>query len=259
MTLAFDDHGRGRAIVLLHAFPLDHTLWKDQRDALSPRYRVICPDLPGHGRSPLLSSPTTVDGMADAILELLDTLAMTERVVLGGISMGGYVALSLAVRYPERLCGLMLFDTKSATDVPAAAVLREKNARMIETTGKTDDFIDGMLPKLLADATRQRNPDLIARLSKIMRETSPEVVSTTLRALASRPDRTDELAKIRVPTLITVGEHDAISPPAEMKAMAERIPHALFKIIPGSGHLPPIENPAAVNDAIGAFLSSLES
>jgi pimeloyl-ACP methyl ester carboxylesterase len=171
--------------------------------------------------------------------------------------MGGYVALSLAARDPERLRALMLFDTKSAADTTAAAALREKNARAIDESGSTEDFLRGMMPKLFADSTRRDAPEIVKNTEAIMRRSLAEGVSATLRALASRPDRTDILATMAVPCLVVVGEEDAISPPEEMEEMAEMIPRCRFSVIPHAGHLAPLENSAAVNQAIGAFLDGL--
>lgn len=257
MALASVESGQGAPVVLLHGFPLDHTLWDGQAAAFSPGFRIITPDLPGHGNSPILAGLMTVDRMADSVIALLEELNITEPVTLGGLSMGGYVALSVAARYPERLRALMLFDTKSAADTPAAAALREKNARAIDETGSTEDFLRGMLPKLFADSTRRNAPEVVAETEAIMRRSLPEGVSATLRALASRPDRTEILAKIAVPTLVVVGEEDAISPPEEMKRMAEMIPRCRFSVIPHAGHLSPLENPSAVNLTMGTFLDEL--
>jgi len=258
MPLAFEDAGSGTAVVLLHGFPLDRTLWDAQKQALSRRYHVITPDLPGHGQSPRLPDPPTIDGMADAVNDLLDTNGVTRPVVLGGLSMGGYVALSFASRHHERLRALMLFDTKSAADTPEAAAGRERSARAIDASGSIDNLIDAMVPKLFAESTRTARPALLSATERLMRSTDPASVSAALRAMAVRADRTAELTRITVPCLVCAGEQDAISPPEEMREIARRLPNGRFVSIPDAGHLTPIENPEAVTEAIEAFLAGLD-
>lgn len=124
MRLAFLDEGPGPAVVLLHGFPLSGAMWKEQLDGIGSTYRLIVPDLRGHGDSPAPDGVYTMDEMADDVIELLDTLSLDDPVVVGGLSMGGYVALSLAVRYPARIRGLMLMDTRAGADSPEAAQKR---------------------------------------------------------------------------------------------------------------------------------------
>jgi pimeloyl-ACP methyl ester carboxylesterase len=255
MTLAFEESGQGPAIVLLHGFPLDRSLWDAQRIALSDRYRVIVPDLPGHGQSPRLADPPTIDGMADAVRELLDGLGLTGPVVLGGLSMGGYVALSFAARFLDRLRGLMLFDTRSIADPPEVAAGRKRSAQEIDATGSVENLVSAMLPKLFAESTRKKNPALVSATEQLMQSSDPASVAASLRAMAGRADRTKALDKITVPCLVCVGEMDAISTPAEMQEIARRLPNGRFVQIPAAGHLTPIENPEAVTESIATFLS----
>jgi pimeloyl-ACP methyl ester carboxylesterase len=218
---------------------------------------MISPDIRGHGASGDGGPGHGVDEMADDVIETLDVLRVKDRFVLGGLSMGGYVALSIAARYPDRLRGLILMDTKAAADTPEAARGREQAARTIEESGDLDLLIRSMLPKLFSPATRSSNPEIIAATEAVMRATSVTGVVGTLRALASRPDRTSMLGTIAAPTLVLCGVDDAISPPDEMRAMAQSIPGSTFVAIPDAGHLAPIENPVAVNEALGTFLADL--
>jgi pimeloyl-ACP methyl ester carboxylesterase len=257
MTLAHEESGQGPAIVLLHGFPLDRSLWNAQRLALADRYRVIVPDLPGHGHSPRLPDPPTIDGMADAVRDSLDSLGLTGPVVLGGLSMGGYVALSFAARYLDRLRGLMLFDTRSIADSPEAAAGRERSAQEIDATGSVDNLVAAMLPKLFAESTRKQKPTLVSVTKRLMQSSDPASVAASLRAMAGRADRTEDLKRITVPCLVCVGAKDAISTPAEMREIAAWLPDSRFALIPDAGHLSPIENPDAVTDAIATFLSGL--
>ena len=258
MLLAYDDYGPGPVVVLLHGFPLSRKMWKAQETSVGSIYRVIAPDLRGHGESPAPEGVYTMDTMADDVIELLDALQITEPVVLGGLSMGGYVALSLLALAPERVRALMLMDTRAVADTPEAARNREELARTVESTGSTKHVIDAMMPKLFSDDTRSHPPELIPPVRAAMVRIAPRAVAGALRGLALRPDRTAALASIAVPTLVLVGEHDAITPPDEARKMAAALPHAELAIIPDAGHLaPPSRTPKPRTNAILGFLSEL--
>jgi pimeloyl-ACP methyl ester carboxylesterase len=257
MLLHCDDVGPGPVVVLIHGFPFDRTMWRFQKGAIGSEYRVIAPDLRGHGRSAPLPGPYTVDGMANDVLETLDDLQIREPFVLGGLSLGGYVALSIAARSPQRLRGLILMDTRAAADAPDVAQGREAMARDVERTGDIGPVVRGMLPRLFAPASRERRAALISEVGDQMLRTPAVGVTATLRALASRPDRTADLAAIRVPTLVVCGADDVISPPDEMRRMADAIAGARFVKIPEAGHLAPLENPGPVDAAILEFLGAI--
>src|SRR4051812_36052831 len=243
MLLAYDDYGPGPVVVLLHGFPLDRKIWSAQETSVGSIYRVIAPDLRGHGESAAPAGGYTMDEMAGDVLELLDALQIKEPVILGGLSMGGYVALSLLARAPGRVRALMLMDTRAAADTPEAARNREELARTVETTGSTRHVVDAMLPKLFAEVTRTRRAELIPPVRAAMERISARAIAGALRGMAQRPDRSAELASITVPTLVLVGEHDAITPPEESRRMAAALPMAELAIIPNAGHLAPLENP----------------
>jgi pimeloyl-ACP methyl ester carboxylesterase len=257
MQLYYSDDGPGRVVVLLHGFPHDHTIWDFQRTTLGSIYRLICPDLRGHGRSPAPSGVATIDAMADDVIELLDALKIQEQVVVGGLSMGGYIALSIAARYPERLRALMLIDTRAGADSPEAAQGREELARQVETSENVEPIVTTMLPKMLGAATRLNRPELVAQVGDLMGRTAPSGIAGALRGMAGRPDRTADLARISIPTLVMVGAEDQITPPEQARAMAEAIPNSQFVLIPAAGHLAPLENPAAANEAFLKFLDAL--
>ncbi|HEV3165152.1 MAG TPA: alpha/beta fold hydrolase [Isosphaeraceae bacterium] len=257
MLLAYADNGPGPVVVLLHGFPFDRGMWEAQQIALGSTYRLITPDLRGHGESAAPTGIYTMDDMADDVVELLDALRITEPVVLGGLSMGGYVALALAVRHPKRLRGLMLLDTKATADTPEAARGREELAQKVEALGSAEPVVKAMVPKLFSQATRLNRPELIARLEERMLRTPARGVAGALRGMAVRPDRTGELSRISVPTLVIVGSEDVITPPTEARAMAQALPNAELVEIPDAGHLAPLENPAPANAAMLAFLEAL--
>lgn len=258
MQLAFTDEGPGPAVVLLHGFPLGRRMWQEQFSQIGSMYRVIAPDLIGHGDSPAPDGDYTIDGMADDVVELLDTLGIDTPVVVGGLSMGGYVALSLVARYPERVRALMLMDTRAAADTPEAAAKREELAQAVMAAGHAGPAIEAMLPRLFAKSTLERRPDLVASLRKLMERNTARGVVGALRALASRPDRRGDLSAIRVPTLVMVGEEDAITTPEEAMGMADAIPGARLEVIPSAGHMAPYENPSVANGVMLRLLDGLE-
>jgi pimeloyl-ACP methyl ester carboxylesterase len=257
MLLAYDDYGPGPVVVLLHGFPLSRKIWSAQESSVGSMYRVIAPDLRGFGESAAPEGVYTMDVMAADVIELLDALQITQPVVLGGLSMGGYVAFALMARYPGRFRALMLIDTRAAADTPEAARAREELAATVEATRSTRQVVDAMIPKLFSEQTRLHRAELIPPVRASMERNSPRAVAAALRGMARRPDSTPALPGITVPTLVLVGAHDAITPVDESRKMAEKLPNARLSIIPDAGHLAPLENPEPANEAILSFLDSL--
>jgi pimeloyl-ACP methyl ester carboxylesterase len=170
--------------------------------------------------------------------------------------MGGYIAFQFARLFPRRLAGLVLCDTRAAPDTPEAAAARRQNADKVESEGP-DELVAGMLPKLFSPSTREQEPAVVEATRQIMLKTDRRGIAAALRGMAQRPDSRPLLPTISAPTLVLVGQDDAISPPAEMRGFAEQIPGAQFVEIARAGHLAPLEQPEAVNAAIGKFASAL--
>jgi pimeloyl-ACP methyl ester carboxylesterase len=254
-TIAYEDRGAGPVVVLLHAFPLDAGMWRPQIDDLAPGYRAIAPDFPGFGGS-AVSAGLTVDSAADVVAELLDHLGVNERVVVGGVSMGGYVALAFARLYPQRLGALILADTKADPDDETARAGRD---RLIQLAGEkgVSAVVDQLLPKLLGPTTVAQKPEVIEQVRTIAARQSVEGVVAALKALRERPDAGPGLAHVAVPALVIVGEEDAITPLEKAKQLAETVPNARLVTIPGAGHLSNLENESAFNAAVHEFLKSL--
>lgn len=254
MSLAYTDTAAGPTLVLLHAFPLDRHMWRPQLAALAGTARVIAPDLPGFGKSPLPPEPWSVDSAADAVAGLLDTLGLSGRVVVGGLSMGGYVAMAFARRFPERLAGLILADTRAEPDDAAAKGNRDKLIGVARSQG-SGAIIDAMLPKLLGEETRSKRPEVADGVRALGAKQNPEAVAAALAALRDRPDAAPGLDGLTAPLLVMVGEHDAVTPPTLATAMAGRVYGSELVTIAGAGHLSNLENPDEFNAAVARFLA----
>ncbi len=250
------DVGSGMPVLLVHGFPLDHTMWDAQTSTLRDRYRVIAPDLRGFGGSSMPDSAeetTTVEQMADDLAALLDALQIVQPIALCGLSMGGYVAFQFWRKYPQRLRALVLCDTRAVADTPEGAASRMKMVEHVLRAG-TQYVAEAMLPKLFAQSTFAEQADVVDFERQKILSASPWGIAAALRGLAIRPDVRELLPSIQLPTLVIVGEHDAISSPEEMRGIAEQIPAAEFVTIPRSGHMTPLENSPAFNAALSAFL-----
>jgi 3-oxoadipate enol-lactonase len=258
MRLAFSETHNAPVLVLLHGFPLSREMWVEQLASIGSLCRVIAPDLRGHGQSESPDGIYTMDEMADDVVELLDRLDIKQPIVLGGLSMGGYVALSLVLRHPERVRGLILCDTRAAADTPEAAKGREDTARNVLREGSGQWMIETMVPRLFGKTTLEKHPQRVEAMLAVMERTSPVGIAGALRGMATRTDRRGDLKRITVPTLVLVGEDDVVSPPAEARELTAAIPDAQMEVIPAAGHLAPYENPAAANLAILRFLSHLD-
>ncbi len=245
--MTFDSMGAGAPLVLLHAFPFDRRMWRQTAEALAAGRRVLVPDMRGFGGSPLGVGFSIAD-LADDLAAFLDTLGLP-RAAVGGLSMGGYVALAFAHRYPERLDALVLADTKAGADSPQAQQGRDQAIALVRELG-VGAFVERQLPKLLSPSAA---PQLRASARAIALDQSGEAVIAALQALRDRPDRRDELGGIACPTLVVVGSEDVLTPPAEAAAMASAIPGARLVTIPGAGHLANLEAPAAFEAVLAAF------
>jgi len=245
------DLGTGTAVVWVHGFPLTSGIFENQ--LAIRRMRHLMPDLPGFGQSRSSGGDVTIDGYARIVIDLLNQRGI-DRAVLAGLSMGGYICLAAARLAPERLAGLILLDTRAGADSDEGRKGRYTSIETIQNKG-LDPIIETMLPKML---TTDAPEAMRKRVREIMTSVSAEGAIAALRAMATRPDATDLLPAIHVPTLVIVGEKDAITPPAEAEKMAAAIPGAALSRIAGAAHLANYEQADEVNRICGAFLSKID-
>ncbi|MBZ4416363.1 alpha/beta fold hydrolase [Myxococcus sp. RHSTA-1-4] len=252
IPLHYRDVGQGPPVLLLHAFPLSGDAFDKQVKALSGRYRFILPDHRGFGQSKLGDGPTEMSRIARDTLALLDSLKL-DRVVVGGVSMGGYAAMALLREDAGRVAGLVLVDTQASADDAAGKERREASAKEALEKG-VDPLVQTLLPRLVA--TGPDSP-VGREVEALMRTASREGIAAAQRGMALRPDSKDILARYAGPALVVVGEHDAITPLEKAKAMADLISGARLEVIPGAAHLPNQEQPERFNAVLDSFLSSL--
>jgi len=245
--------GHGVPVVLLHAFPLDRTMWAPVAGRLAAAsVPSVAVDLPGLGESPLPDAPPDLAVSADAVARVLDALDVP-RAVVAGVSMGGYVALAFARRHRERLAGLALVDSKAEADGDEARANRERIATAVLGEAGTRALAP-MLDGLLGATSHATRPDLVARVRALLAAAPPAGVAWSQRAMAARPDAGAELARIAVPAAVVVGEEDGLTPPAAARAAASALPDAVLTVVPGAGHLSPLEAPDDVAAALLALL-----
>ena len=251
VRLYYRESGSGPAAVFIHGYPLDHRLWVDQLAATSRLRRAMAPDLRGHGTSESSGEAIlTMERLADDIAALLAGLGV-DRADVVGLSMGGYVALALWERHPQLFRTLTLVDTRAGADNPEARAGRDATATRIVEHGTTA-LADELLPVLLGPNA----PALArARLRTMIEATPYETAVGVLAGMRDRADRTGLLETISVPVLVVTGADDRLIPPEQARLLAAAIPGARFEIIPGAGHLPPIEAPEALSRLLVDFWS----
>lgn len=251
-----DTGGEGIPVVLLHAFPLNSGEWEPQVGSLGDRYRLIAPDLKGFGRSsaPADRSLYSMDAYADEVKGLLDHLGV-KRVVLTGLSMGGYIAFAFWRRYRNAVEALVLADTRAEADAPEGVEKRTSQQKTVAEQGIAP-LVDALPGALLGNTTRAKKPDVVARAEALM-DNPAEGYIGALEAMKRRPDSTEDLAAISVPTLIVVGEEDALTPPELSRKMHEHVGGSRLVAIPEAGHISNLEAPEAFTGALADFLKGL--
>jgi pimeloyl-ACP methyl ester carboxylesterase len=251
----YDITGSGPAVVLLHPFPVHHEFWQPVVQMLSSRYRLIMPDLRGHGESLLGNGPATMQKHAADIARVMDA-AGVDRAPLIGVSIGGYAIFEFWRRYRERVTALALCNTKAQADTPEARANRLQAAEDVIQRG-TEPFFESMAQKLLGETTRRSRPDLTQGALQMMRKMSAENVSGVQRGMADRPDSVATLKTITAPTLIVTGDEDTMTGVAEAELMRKNIPGSQMKVVAKAGHYSPWEQPEEVGKLLRQFLDSM--
>jgi 3-oxoadipate enol-lactonase len=251
----YEIRGTGSPVVLLHPFPCDHEFWTPIAAALDSRYRLILPDLRGHGDSEIGEGPALMAKHASDIAGVLDAAEIGKAAFIG-CSIGGYILFEFWRRFRARVTALVLCDTRPQADTPEARSNRLQAAAKVLEQG-TEPFLETMIPKLMGRTTLATRPDLVEGARAMMRKMSAEDISQVQQGMAARPDSVADLKTINIPTLIAIGEEDVLSTVADGELMRQNIAGSQLKVIPKAGHYAPWEQPEAVGTILRQFLDSM--
>jgi 3-oxoadipate enol-lactonase len=255
IQMAYTDVGLGPPVVLIHGYPFNRSLWDEQVGTLSSSYRVIAPDLRGFGETDSSEGPATMGRMAQDVARLMDHLGISQAVI-GGLSMGGYVALAFYKQFPSRVRAFVLADTRAQADTEEAKQTRAQQAEKALSEGMAG-IADAMLPKLLTPETVSKRPEIVKRVRDMMLKTKPEGAASALLGMAEREDQTPLLSKITAPTLILVGAEDAITPVADSEKMHNAIAGSRLVVLENAGHVSNLERSEVFYRTFKDFLTPL--
>jgi len=253
--IAYRVLGEGRPVILLHPFPVNHEFWLPVAQVLAARFRVVLPDLRGHGDSGAGEGPATMEKHAADIARVLDD-AEIGRAWLVGVSIGGYALFEFWRRHRGRVAALGLCNTKAPADSAEARAARLQAANDVIERG-TEQFFESMIPRLLGKTTRETRPDLVEGALRMMRKMSPEDVAQVQRGMAERPDSVETLKTINVPTLIVTGDEDILTGLNEAELMRQHIVGSQLRVIAKAGHYSPWEQPEEAGKLLRQFLERL--
>jgi len=239
--IAYEAVGQGPPVVLLHPFPVSHEFWLPAAQPLLSRYRLILPDLRGHGDSRAGEGPAVMAKHADDLIRVLDDAGI-QRAVFVGVSIGGYALFEFWRRSRSRVVALALFNTKAKADTPEAKAARLQSAAEVSEKG-TESFFEGMKQKLMGKSTLSTRPDLVEGALRMMRKMSPKDVAAVQEGMALRQDSVEILPTINVPTQIVTGDEDILTGIAEAELMHKHIRGSDLKVIAKAGHYSPWEQP----------------
>jgi pimeloyl-ACP methyl ester carboxylesterase len=244
--------GAGWPVLLIHAFPLSADMWRPQLERVPDGWRYIAPDVRGFGRTPAAAGAPSMEAYAGDVQAVMDSLEL-EMAVVGGLSMGGYIALAVNRRSPERVSGLVLADTRSEADTPEGRSARMTMSALVRSAG-VSAVADQMIPKLLASS--RDDEATVARVRSMIEGNTVDGVDRAIQAMMDRPDSTPDLATLSLPVLVIVGEHDALTPPADSQRLKRRTDRSQLVVLPRAGHLSNIDAPEAFSTALANFLAS---
>jgi pimeloyl-ACP methyl ester carboxylesterase len=247
--------GSGDPVIFIHGFPFNASQWAPQLEAVPEGWRFMAPDLRGFGESPLPEGPLDMDTFADDIVGMMDDFEL-EQAVICGLSMGGYVALSIADRYPRRVRALVLVATRANADTEPARKARDELAAHVRKEGMKP-VVDSMLPKLVSAHSRLKYPDVVEKVRAMMEATAPETAARALEGMVARTDYTPKLDRISVSTMVIRGEQDEIIAAGDMERIARTVRGARHEMVALTAHLPNLEAPDVFNTILGQFLKQL--
>jgi 3-oxoadipate enol-lactonase len=250
--IAYRVLGEGSPVVLLHPFPVNHEFWLPVAEALASRYRLVLPDMRGHGDSGVGDGPASMEKHAADIARVMDD-AEIGRAPLIGVSIGGYALFEFWRSHRGRVAALGLCNTKAGADGPEARNGRLQAANDVIDRG-TELFFQSMVPRVFSRNTREMRPDLVEGALRMMRKMSAEDVAQVQRGMAARPDSVDLLKTINVPTLLVTGGDDILTGANEAELMRQHIPNSQLRVIPKAGHYSPWEQPEDAGRILRQFL-----
>lgn len=251
VDLYWEEFGEGQVVICLHGYPLDHRIWIPLVEPLEGRCRLILPDLRGFGRSPKGRARLSMALMARDIAHLMDRLHL-EDAILVGHSMGGYVGLSFAYQFPQRLAGLGLISTQARADAAERRKGRYEMAKRLEEQGI--GVVSQSMPAQLTS-----NEDLADCLGRLIGGLDAQTLAEAQLAMAERPDASEWLRSIRVPALVILGEQDRLTPLENQQELARLLPAAELVSLPECGHMPMMEAPTEVASALLKLVARTEA
>ena len=255
--IAWTDEGIGPVVLLLHAFPCNRSMWDGQVAGLvDAGWRVMAPDLPGFGDSPLLTEPPSLTAVVEALVASLLERSV-DRCVLVGLSVGGYLIMEWLRRHPEMIAGMVFCDTKASADTDEAAAGRLEMAAAVERdpTSSSSTLRERLLPVIVGETASSNRPEVVEVVATWMDAAEPDSVAWYQQAMAARPDSIATLSEAEMPALVLWGEEDVMAPEVEQDAMVAALRDARLAVIPKSGHLSAVENPSIVTREVVDFVS----
>src|SRR5690606_2135566 len=253
-VVSYDDLGEGNVpIVFIRGFPFDKTMWRKQLDDLKSTHRVIAYDLHGFGKSTDEDTALSMDLFGDDLINFLDHLDI-KKAIICGLSMGGYIALNVVHRFPERFQKLILCDTQCIADSDEARGKRMATIEDINANG-TKEFVENFLKGAFYEESFTSKKEIVEELKNVVSSNSPEVLTRGLKALANRSETCSSLKEINIPTLIICGKEDGLTPPARSEMMHEKIKVSTLHLIKNAGHVSNLEQPEAFNKHLREFLN----
>lgn len=253
-NLSYDDIGEGTIpIIFLHGYPFDKSMWNAQLEYLKNKYRVIACDIRGFGKSTDKDSHLSIDMFADDLIEFMDKLNLKE-VMLCGLSMGGFIALNVVHKHPNRFKALLLCDTQCIADTKELKEKRLKTVEEISMNGKTN-FNEAFIKSVFAEESLENKKEIVEMLRKVVFQNSQHIIKMGLKALAERRETCDTLADINAPTVIICGKEDVLTPLAQSEYMNKNIKGSILHVINGAGHVSNLEQPEIFNQILMEFLA----